>query len=76
MPNFETSSALVETATKCLATASADPSFSISQARAETALVSVSSVVKVFEATMNSVYGAFTSRRTSARCVASMLETK
>ena len=56
MPNSATFSALVETATKCLATAlSSPPSPSSSQRRASVALVSVSCVVKVLDATMNSV---------------------
>ena len=54
MPNFAHLPALVETATKCFATASS-PRAPVSQARALTALVMVSWVVKVFEATMNSV---------------------
>ena len=49
IPNFATSAALVETATKCLATARS--SLSVQQpARAVRALVSVSRVVKVLEA--------------------------
>ena len=55
MPNFVTSAALVDTATKCFATAASSPSFASAHARAEWALVMVSSVVNVFEATMNSV---------------------
>ena len=58
MPNSATASALVETATKCLATASspaAAPSPRSSQSRAAAALVRVSSVVNVFELTTNSV---------------------
>src|SRR6201999_3847158 len=54
MPNSSTSFLLVETATKCLATASS-PSASVSQRRAAVALVSVSSVENVFDATMKSV---------------------
>ena len=57
MPNSDTFSAFVETATKCFATADSSPSPSTSQARAECALVIVSSVVNVFEETMNSVSG-------------------
>ena len=55
MPNFETSAALVETATKCLATAAGSLSFRSDQARAVCALVIVSMVVKVFELTTKSV---------------------
>ena len=56
MPNADTFSALVETATKCFATAFAfPPRPSSSQSRALCALVMVSSVVKVFEETMKSV---------------------
>ena len=51
-----TSSALVETATKCLATAASSPPRPASDhSRAVRALVIVSSVVKVFEETTNSV---------------------
>ncbi len=50
MPNSATPSALVETATKCLATAaSSPPSPASDHSRAVRALVIVSSVVKVFE---------------------------
>ena len=58
MPNSATLAPLVETATKCLATAAASPRCSTSQARALRALVMVSSVVKVLEQTMNSVSAA------------------
>src|SRR5258707_11747867 len=54
MPKASTRRLLVETATKCLDTA-ASPSASVSQRRAAVALVSVSSVENVFEATMKSV---------------------
>ena len=77
MPNFATSAALVETATKCLATAFASPPRPASdQARAVCALVIVSSVVKVFEETMNSVSAGSRSRVASAKSVPSTLETK
>ena len=63
MPNFDTSAALVETATKCLATDFASPPRpSSDQARAVWALVIVSSVVKVFDETMNSVSAGSRSR--------------
>ena len=66
MPNAATLSSAVDTATKCLATAALDASspastapdsrsLSSSQLRARRALVSVSKVVKVLEATMKSV---------------------
>ena len=65
MPNFDTSSALVDTATKCLATAASSPSASIAQSRAEWALVIVSRVVKVLEAITNSVSAGSRSRVSS-----------
>ena len=77
MPNLATSCALVETATKCLATAlSSPPSPCSDQARAVWALVIVSSVVKVFDETMNSVSAGSRSRVASAKSVPSTLETK
>ena len=54
MPNFSTLSSAVETAAKCFDTASGPSAASI-HFRAVAALVMVSTVVKVFEATMNSV---------------------
>ena len=54
MPNAATSSAFVLTATKCCGTASS-PRAATSQSRAVRALVSVSTVVNVFDDTMNSV---------------------
>ena len=58
-----TFSALVEMATKCLATAvSSPPSPASDQSRAEWALVIVSCVVKVLEATMKSVSSGLRSR--------------
>ena len=66
MPNFATSSALVDTATKCFATAARRRRAPASdQSRALRALVSVSSVVNVFDAMMNSVSAG------SRSCVAS-----
>ena len=77
MPNFATSSALVETATKCLATACSSPERARRhQSRAVWALVIVSSVVKVLEETMNSVSAGSRSRVASAKSVPSTLETK
>ena len=55
MPNFATSLALVESATKCFATAASSGADCRSQSLAVCALVRVSCVVKVLEATMNSV---------------------
>ncbi len=55
MPNFVTSFSLVERATKCLATCLLSPAVFRNQSRADVALVSVSCVVKVLEATMNRV---------------------
>ena len=75
MPNSVTASVLVDSATKCLATASL-PSASISHVRALVALVSVSCVVKVFDATMNSVVSGSSGLRVSAICVPSTFETK
>ena len=60
-----TPAALVDTATKCLATAASESSLPTSQARAVAALVIVSSVVKVLDETMNSVSAG------SRSCVAS-----
>lgn len=66
MPNSATFSALVESATKCRATASGPaPRPSRSQRRAEVALVTVSMVVKVLEATMKSVSAGSRSRTDS-----------
>ena len=77
MPNFATSAALVDTATKCRATAaSSPPSPASDQARALCALVIVSTVVKVFEETMNSVSAGSRSRTASAKSVASTFDTK
>ena len=77
MPNFATSSALVETATKCFADRLARlPSAASVQRRALCALVIVSSVVNVFDETMNSVSAGSRSRVASAKSVPSTLETK
>ena len=77
IPNFATSSALVETAAKCFAiAASSPPRPARAHSRAVRALVIVSSVVKVFEETMNSVWAGSRSRVASAKSVPSMLETK
>ena len=77
MPNFATSAALVETATKCLDTEFSSPAKPArSQARAAWALVIVSSVVKVFEETMNRVSDGTRSRTASTKSLPSTLETK
>ena len=77
MPNFATSAALVETATKCLATALRRRRARRATSRARVrALVIVSSVVKVFDETMNSVSAGSRSRTASAKSVPSTLETK
>ena len=55
MPNFWTSAAFVDTATKCFATAVSSPNVESNQCRAVCAFVIVSSVVNVFDATMNNV---------------------
>ena len=75
MPNSATPSALVETATKCFAIASSEPSFASAQSRAVRALVIVSRVVKVFEEMMKSVSSGSRSLVFSAKSVPSTLET-
>ena len=74
MPNSSTSSLLVDTATKCLDTA-ASPSASVSQRRAAVALVSVSSVENVFDATMKSVVAGSSPSSLATRSAGSTLET-
>ena len=77
MPNADTFSALVETATKCLATAERSPPSPLSsQSRAVSALVMVSSVVKVLEETMNKVSAGSRSRVASTKSIPSTFETK
>ena len=77
MPNAATALALVETATKWRATAVSSPPIRFtSHSRAEFALVIVSWVVKVLEATTKSVRSGSTWRRVSARSAGSTLETK
>ena len=75
MPNFATSSAFVETATKCFAIAASSPSAARDHSRAECAFVIVSRVVNVFEETMKSVSSAARSRVASTKSVESTLET-
>ncbi|SKF62657.1 Uncharacterised protein [Mycobacteroides abscessus subsp. abscessus] len=87
MPKSATLSRAVETATKWAATASARfasessmappwPRASNSQLRARRALVSVSRVVKVLDATMNRVVSGSRSPTFSARSLGSMFDTK
>ena len=76
MPNSATAAALLEAATKCLATAPASPNAWTHQARAVRAFTSVSSVPKLFEQTMKSVSAGSRSRVLSTKSVASTLETK
>ena len=68
--------AFVDTATKWLAMALSSPSAASVHARAWLALVIVSSVVNVFDETMNSVSSALRSRVASAKSVPSTLDTK
>ena len=69
-------SALVDTATKCRLMARSSPSASSAHWRAVRALVIVSSVVKVFDETMNSVSAGSRSRVASAKSVPSTFDTK
>ncbi len=75
MPNAATPSALVDTATKCLATAASSPSAASAQSRAVCALVIVSSVVNVFDTMTNSVSAGSSPCTASQKSVPSMLET-
>ena len=76
MPNFATASALVDTATKCLATDLASPPRpACDQARADQAFVIVSNVVKVSEQIMNSVSEGSRSRTASLKSLPSTFET-
>ena len=77
MPNSATPSALVDTATKCFATAaSSPPSPASAHALALCALVIVSSVVNVFDAMMKSVSAGSRSWVASHISTPSTLETK
>jgi hypothetical protein len=77
IPNSETLTAFVETATKCLATAlTSPPKPWSSHRRALSAFVIVSSVVKVFDEAMKSVSAGSRSRVASARSVPSTFDTK
>ena len=74
MPKSSTSFLFVETATKCFDTAES-PSASVSQRRAAVALVSVSSVENVFDATMKSVVAGSRSSSLATRSAGSTLDT-
>ena len=76
MPNFATSSAFVDTATKCLATASSDPRAFTHQSRAVCAFVIVSIVVNVFDEITNNVDAGSRPSVASKKSVASALATK
>ena len=76
MPKSATAVALVESAAKCLATAEESPSCSSSHFLAECALVIVSCVVKVLDATRKSVVSAGHCSSVSAMCEPSTFETK
>ena len=75
MPNVATSSAFVDTATKCFAIADSSPSAARAQARAECAFVIVSSVVNVFDEMTKSVSSGLRSRVASTKSVESTFET-
>ena len=76
IPNFFTAVSLVERATKCFAMCFSSVASFRNQERAEWALVKVSWVVKVFEATRKRVEEGLQIRRTSTSWVESILETK
>ena len=76
MPKAETAAALVERAAKCEAMAFGSSSLDSSQALADAALVMVSCVVKVLEATRKSVVSAGHCSSVSAMCEPSTFETK
>ena len=75
MPNPRTSCSLVDTATKCFATAASSPSVASVQSRAVRALVMVSRVVNVFDAMMKSVVSGSRSRVASRKSAPSTFET-
>ena len=74
MPHSAALATLAVSATKCRATSC--PPWAANQSSAERALAMVSSVVKVLEATMNSVLSGRTACSTLASSWPSMLETK
>ncbi len=75
IPKSATFPAFVDRATKCRATAASSLSASSSQVRADVALVTVSIVVNVFDATTNSVSSGSRSRIASCRSAPSTLDT-
>jgi hypothetical protein len=76
IPNCATSAAFIETATKWFATDFSSPFKPASnQERAVRAFVIVSSVVKVFDETINSVSAGSQSRTASTKAVPSRLDT-
>ena len=76
MPNLVTSASLVDRATKCLAMCDSSGAVLRNQFLAVMALVVVSCVVKVLDATRNRVVSGSESRRASVMWVPSTLETK
>ena len=76
IPNSCTAIALVESATKCLAMCAWSFAVFKNHVRAERALVIVSWVVNVLDATMNRVVSGLHASKACAKCVPSMLETK
>ena len=76
IPNSATAARFADAATKCRATAASSPRASRSQRRAARAFVIVSTVVKVFEATTNSVRAGSSPCSVESRCAPSTLETK
>ena len=76
IPNWATSSVLVDTATKCLRTALASPRLASSHSLALLALPIVSSVVNVFELTTKRVSAASMSAVASHMSAPSTLDTK
>ena len=76
IPNSATALPLVESAAKCFATALLSFADANNQSRAEFALVMVSCVVKVLDATKKSVVSGLTFFNASAMCVPSTFETK
>ena len=76
IPNALTRSALVDTATKWLATASSVPRADTTQSRAELAFARVSSVPNVLEEMINNVSSGERSRTASTKSVESTFDTK
>ncbi|CSC31265.1 Uncharacterised protein [Vibrio cholerae] len=76
IPNSATALPLVDSAAKCLATCASSPAAFKNQSRAVWALVMVSWVVKVLEATKKRVVSGSTFFSVSAMCVPSTFDTK